>query len=383
MFWRRRPKDDAIEEPVATPATDPPHRPADRPGSGRRARVGARPGRLRRPCVRRDDDSGRRPRRARDHRLGASADRDRCAAATVVRGPGRRSPAGSRRTRGSGDLVAGLEKSRTGFVGRLRGLPRRRSRRTVLGRRRGDAHRRRRRCQPGDGRRRAGAEPARPGRPRGRRPRRARRPPRPARSGRLAARARRTGAARRHPRRRRQRHRQDDDDRQAGQPLPPRGPLRPARRRRHVPRRGHRAARDLGRPVGCPDRRRMRRARTRGRWSSTPSTPRSPAGIDIVIADTAGRLHTKVNLMDELAKVRRVVDRRLPGGRPETLFVLDATTGQNGLAQALAFHDAVGLTGHRPDQARLDLEGRHRLRDRAHARRPGPVRRASASRSAT
>jgi fused signal recognition particle receptor len=49
--------------------------------------------------------------------------------------------------------------------------------------------------------------------------------------------------------------------------------------------------------------------------------------------------------MDELAKVRRVVDRRLPGGRPETLFVLDATTGQNGLAQALAFHEAVGLTG--------------------------------------
>ncbi len=68
-------------------------------------------------------------------------------------------------------------------------------------------------------------------------------------------------------------------------------------------------------------------------------------GIDVVIADTAGRLHTKVNLMDELAKVRRIVDKRLPGARPETLFVLDATTGQNGLAQALAFHQAVGLTG--------------------------------------
>jgi fused signal recognition particle receptor len=66
---------------------------------------------------------------------------------------------------------------------------------------------------------------------------------------------------------------------------------------------------------------------------------------DIVIADTAGRLHTKVNLMDELAKVRRVIDKRLPGARPETLFVLDATTGQNGLAQARAFHEAVGLTG--------------------------------------
>jgi len=67
--------------------------------------------------------------------------------------------------------------------------------------------------------------------------------------------------------------------------------------------------------------------------------------VDIVIADTAGRLHTKVNLMDELSKIRRIVDKRLPGARPETLFVLDATTGQNGLAQAVAFHAAVGLTG--------------------------------------
>ena len=66
---------------------------------------------------------------------------------------------------------------------------------------------------------------------------------------------------------------------------------------------------------------------------------------DLVLIDTAGRLHTKSNLMDELAKIRRVIDRRLPGAEPETLLVLDATTGQNGLAQALAFHEAVGLTG--------------------------------------
>ena len=66
---------------------------------------------------------------------------------------------------------------------------------------------------------------------------------------------------------------------------------------------------------------------------------------DMVIADTAGRLHTKANLMDELTKVRRIVDKRLPGAKPETLFVLDATTGQNGLSQAKAFHEAVGLTG--------------------------------------
>jgi fused signal recognition particle receptor len=66
---------------------------------------------------------------------------------------------------------------------------------------------------------------------------------------------------------------------------------------------------------------------------------------DIVIADTAGRLHTKANLMDELAKIRRIVDKRFPGAAPEVLFVLDATTGQNGLAQARSFHETAGLTG--------------------------------------
>ncbi len=68
-------------------------------------------------------------------------------------------------------------------------------------------------------------------------------------------------------------------------------------------------------------------------------------GVDVLLVDTAGRLHTKSNLMGELAKMRRVIDRRLPGARPEVLFVLDATTGQNGLAQARAFHAATGLTG--------------------------------------
>jgi fused signal recognition particle receptor len=68
-------------------------------------------------------------------------------------------------------------------------------------------------------------------------------------------------------------------------------------------------------------------------------------GAETVIVDTAGRLHTKANLMDELAKIRRIVNRRLPDAVPDTLFVLDATTGQNGLAQAVAFHEAVGLTG--------------------------------------
>jgi fused signal recognition particle receptor len=66
---------------------------------------------------------------------------------------------------------------------------------------------------------------------------------------------------------------------------------------------------------------------------------------DVVIVDTAGRLHTRHNLMEELAKIRRTIDRRLPGATPDVLFVLDATTGQNGLAQAKAFHEASGLTG--------------------------------------
>jgi fused signal recognition particle receptor len=68
-------------------------------------------------------------------------------------------------------------------------------------------------------------------------------------------------------------------------------------------------------------------------------------GADLLIADTAGRLHTKANLMDELTKIRRMIDKRLPGANVETFFVLDATTGQNGLTQAKAFHAAVGLTG--------------------------------------
>jgi fused signal recognition particle receptor len=68
-------------------------------------------------------------------------------------------------------------------------------------------------------------------------------------------------------------------------------------------------------------------------------------GVDVVIADTAGRLHNKSSLMDELAKMRRVIDKRLPGAQPEVFFVLDATTGQNGLAQAKVFHETVGLTG--------------------------------------
>ncbi len=67
--------------------------------------------------------------------------------------------------------------------------------------------------------------------------------------------------------------------------------------------------------------------------------------VDALIIDTAGRLHTKSNLMAELAKLKRVIDRQLPGAPHESLIVVDAPTGQNGLAQARMFHEAVGLTG--------------------------------------
>ena len=68
-------------------------------------------------------------------------------------------------------------------------------------------------------------------------------------------------------------------------------------------------------------------------------------GRDIVIVDTAGRLHTQTNLMDELAKVRRVIQGRIEGAPHETLLVVDATTGQNGLQQARLFGEAAGVTG--------------------------------------
>lgn len=68
-------------------------------------------------------------------------------------------------------------------------------------------------------------------------------------------------------------------------------------------------------------------------------------GIDLVIMDTAGRLHNKVNLMEELRKVKRVIEREIPGAPHEVLLVLDATTGQNALQQAKLFQEVAGVTG--------------------------------------
>ena len=67
------------------------------------------------------------------------------------------------------------------------------------------------------------------------------------------------------------------------------------------------------------------------------------SGADAVLVDTAGRLHTKVGLMDELGKVKRVIEKQAPVN--EVLLVLDATTGQNGLAQARVFSEVVDVTG--------------------------------------
>jgi len=68
-------------------------------------------------------------------------------------------------------------------------------------------------------------------------------------------------------------------------------------------------------------------------------------GVDVLLVDTAGRLHTKSNLMEELVKLKKVVSRQVAGAPHESLMVLDAPTGQNGLQQAKMFHEAVGLTG--------------------------------------
>ena len=68
-------------------------------------------------------------------------------------------------------------------------------------------------------------------------------------------------------------------------------------------------------------------------------------GTDVILIDTAGRLHNKANLMNELNKIRRIIDRELPEADVETLMVLDATTGQNGLLQAKQFLETCGITG--------------------------------------
>jgi fused signal recognition particle receptor len=99
-----------------------------------------------------------------------------------------------------------------------------------------------------------------------------------------------------------------------------------------------------GKRAGCPV--------VRGKEGGDPSSVIFEAvkrgvdeGADLVICDTAGRLHTKTDLMDELKKVRRVMDKAMPGCPHETWMVLDATTGQNAITQAKTFKDAMEITG--------------------------------------
>ena len=75
------------------------------------------------------------------------------------------------------------------------------------------------------------------------------------------------------------------------------------------------------------------------------ATAAKARGTDVMLVDTAGRLHNKQNLMNELSKISGVIDRELPGCARETLLVLDATTGQNGLIQAKQFRESAGVTG--------------------------------------
>ena len=118
-----------------------------------------------------------------------------------------------------------------------------------------------------------------------------------------------------------------------------------AGRRRHVPRRGDRAAEDLGRA--------HRRRRSSPRSSApmprasptTPSRRRKEAGADVLIIDTAGRLQNKAELMAELEKIVRVLGKHDPDAPHTVLQTLDATTGQNALNQVEIFRNVAGVTG--------------------------------------
>ncbi len=103
-------------------------------------------------------------------------------------------------------------------------------------------------------------------------------------------------------------------------------------------------------------------------------------GVDVVLIDTAGRLQTKTNLMEELKKIRRVIEREMGAPPAETLLVVDGTNGQNAISQAKLFNAATELTRNRHDQARLDGQRRGAGRHRRRARGADQVRRASARR---
>ncbi len=106
-------------------------------------------------------------------------------------------------------------------------------------------------------------------------------------------------------------------------------------------------------------------------------------GRDTVLVDTAGRLHTRTNLMNELDKIRRVAEREVPGAPHEVLLVLDATVGQNGAGAGARVHQRRRRQRDRADQARWHGQGRRRRRDRARSEAADPLRRRRRRRSTT
>ena len=123
------------------------------------------------------------------------------------------------------------------------------------------------------------------------------------------------------------------------------GQTRHGRGWRHISRRRDRPTSRVVRADRRRVRRRRGRAPIRPPWRSTRSIRRVARGVDVLIIDTAGRLHTSDGLMDELRKVARVIAKRLPGAPHETLLVLDGTIGQNAVQQAKIFAAAVPVTG--------------------------------------
>ncbi len=179
--------------------------------------------------------------------------------------------------------------------------------------------------------------------------------------------------AARGPDRRRQRHGQDDHRREAGQPAAARRrvgrssapPTRSARR----PSTSCRSGPPAPGSTSCA----RSKARIRRRWCSTRWQRRKPGPSAPCSIDTAGRLHTRVNLMDELDKIRRIAEREVPGAPHEVLLVLDATVGQNGLVAGPGVHGHGRRHRHRAHQARWHRQGRHRRRHRARSEAADPL----------
>ncbi len=179
----------------------------------------------------------------------------------------------------------------------------------------------------------------------------------------------------RHPGGGNQRRRQDHDHRQAGAPAARGRTQRHAGRRRYLSRGGARTAWRSG-----PSATRCRSSRSQG--GAEPAAVIFDAlqaararNIDVLIADTAGRLHTQTHLMDELKKVKRVLARLDPGAPHEVLLVLDGTIGQNAVAQAEEFNKGLGVTGLVVTKLDGTAKGGRGARHRAKAENSHPLRR--------